>query len=243
MRTAGGYRALSPERRPPCPYALRTPRVFRGLIQPLCSRAPCQTSQARSISKSAAESGRRVRRQGSSGREPGVRRRWRGPAQETLGKPSSAAAGRGVGRGLAPWSQRRLRGPPGGGEYLAVGTAGERLRPLVERGAVISAIVTSSTGYVCHFGREAPTGVFGWAAATEHLKRSLADEYFKADRMDRRSRIPPTRPRPPVERRRSPARVVDPTEGRREHPRRLPLCPARATPPPACSPSLSKGTA
>ncbi|MEU9331616.1 GNAT family N-acetyltransferase [Streptomyces sp. NPDC048290] len=67
------------------------------------------------------------------------------------------------------------------GEHLAAGLATERLRPLIERGAVISAIVTSSTGYARRLGWEAPTGVFAWAVATDDLKHSFAGDDFAAE--------------------------------------------------------------
>ncbi|MET8406016.1 GNAT family N-acetyltransferase [Streptomyces sp900116325] len=64
------------------------------------------------------------------------------------------------------------------GNHLATDMATERLRPLIERGAVISAIVTSSTGYARRLGWEAPTSVFAWAVATDDLKRSFTGEDF-----------------------------------------------------------------
>ncbi|MFG2631316.1 enhanced intracellular survival protein Eis [Streptomyces sp. NPDC048473] len=67
------------------------------------------------------------------------------------------------------------------GEHLATDMATERLRPLIERGAVISAIVTSSTGYARRLGWEAPTGVLAWAVATDDLKRSFASEDFEVE--------------------------------------------------------------
>lgn len=56
------------------------------------------------------------------------------------------------------------------GEHLATTMVDERLRPLVERGAVISAITTSSTGYARRLGWEAPTNVLAWSVATDDLK-------------------------------------------------------------------------
>lgn len=67
------------------------------------------------------------------------------------------------------------------GEHLAADMATERLRPLIERGAVISAIVTSSTGYARRLGWEAPTGVFAWTVATDDLKRSFVKGDFEAE--------------------------------------------------------------
>ncbi|MEU7181888.1 MULTISPECIES: GNAT family N-acetyltransferase [Streptomyces] len=67
------------------------------------------------------------------------------------------------------------------GEHLATDMVTERLRPLIERGAVISALVTSSTGYARRLGWEAPTGVLAWAVATDALKRSFASEDFEAE--------------------------------------------------------------
>jgi predicted acetyltransferase len=62
------------------------------------------------------------------------------------------------------------------GEHLATRMAAERLRPLQEQGAVISAISTSSTGYARRLGWEAPVPVFAWAVATDDLKRSFTGE-------------------------------------------------------------------
>ncbi|MEV6057576.1 GNAT family N-acetyltransferase [Streptomyces sp. NPDC052107] len=67
------------------------------------------------------------------------------------------------------------------GDHLATDMATERLRPLIDRGAVVSAIVTSSTGYARHLGWEAPTDVFAWAVATDDLKHSFTSEDFQAE--------------------------------------------------------------
>ncbi|MGW5682306.1 GNAT family N-acetyltransferase [Nonomuraea sp. NPDC003754] len=62
------------------------------------------------------------------------------------------------------------------GDHLATRMAVERLRPLQEQGAVISAISTSSTGYARRLGWEAPVPVLAWAVAADDLKRSFACE-------------------------------------------------------------------
>ncbi|MEV6048692.1 GNAT family N-acetyltransferase [Streptomyces xanthochromogenes] len=67
------------------------------------------------------------------------------------------------------------------GDHLATDMAAERLRPLIERGAVISTIVTSSTGYARRLGWEAPAHVFAWTVATDDLKRSFTNEDFDID--------------------------------------------------------------
>ncbi|GAA2612596.1 GNAT family N-acetyltransferase [Streptomyces tubercidicus] len=67
------------------------------------------------------------------------------------------------------------------GDHLAADMAAERLRPLTERGAVISTITTSSTGYARRLGWEAPTGVLAWAVATDELKRSFTDTDFEVE--------------------------------------------------------------
>ncbi|RKN08920.1 enhanced intracellular survival protein Eis [Streptomyces radicis] len=67
------------------------------------------------------------------------------------------------------------------GNHLATDMTTERLRPLIERGAVISTISTSSTGYARRLGWEAPTGVLAWEVATDDLKRSFATEGFEAE--------------------------------------------------------------
>ncbi|WP_217199904.1 GNAT family N-acetyltransferase [Streptomyces buecherae] len=65
------------------------------------------------------------------------------------------------------------------GEHLATGMTAARLRPLIERGAAISTISTSSTGYARHLGWEAPTQVLAWNVATDDLKRSFSDTDFE----------------------------------------------------------------
>ncbi|MGS2591171.1 GNAT family N-acetyltransferase [Streptomyces hebeiensis] len=67
------------------------------------------------------------------------------------------------------------------GDHLATDMTAERLRPLIERGAVISTISTSSTGYAHRLGWEAPTDVLAWAVATDDLKNSFAGEDFEAE--------------------------------------------------------------
>ncbi len=67
------------------------------------------------------------------------------------------------------------------GDHLGAQMAAERLHPLIERGAVISTIVTSSTGYARRLGFEAPTGVFAWEVATDDLKRSFTGENFEVE--------------------------------------------------------------
>ncbi|MCT9093466.1 GNAT family N-acetyltransferase [Streptomyces sp. ASQP_92] len=67
------------------------------------------------------------------------------------------------------------------GDHLAAAMAAERLRPLVERGAVISAIVTSSTGYARRLGWEAPVDVLARTVATDDLKRSFTNEDFEVE--------------------------------------------------------------
>ncbi|MEU9062397.1 GNAT family N-acetyltransferase [Streptomyces sp. NPDC048430] len=67
------------------------------------------------------------------------------------------------------------------GGHLATDMAAARLRPLLERGAVISTIVTSSTGYARRLGWEAPVNVFAWTVATDDLKRSFTGEDFEIE--------------------------------------------------------------
>ncbi|MGP3950900.1 GNAT family N-acetyltransferase [Streptomyces sp. 7N604] len=67
------------------------------------------------------------------------------------------------------------------GEHLATRMAAERLQPLQERGAVISAISTSSTGYARQLGWEAPVPVFAWAVSTDDLKRSFTGDDFEIE--------------------------------------------------------------
>ncbi|MFI8943182.1 enhanced intracellular survival protein Eis [Streptomyces syringium] len=67
------------------------------------------------------------------------------------------------------------------GEHLATDMTAELLRPLTERGAVISTISTSSTGYARRLGWEAPTNVLAWAVATDDLKRSFTTDDFEVE--------------------------------------------------------------
>ncbi|MCP3817510.1 GNAT family N-acetyltransferase [Streptomyces sp. A3M-1-3] len=67
------------------------------------------------------------------------------------------------------------------GEHLATRMAAERLRPLREKGAVVSAISTSSNGYARRLGWEAPVPVFAWTVATDDLKRSFTGEDFEIE--------------------------------------------------------------
>ncbi|MER7056160.1 GNAT family N-acetyltransferase [Streptomyces sp. NPDC000351] len=67
------------------------------------------------------------------------------------------------------------------GDHLATDMTAERLRPLIERGAVISTISTSSTGYARRLGWEAPTNVLAWTVATDELKRSFTTEDFEVE--------------------------------------------------------------
>ncbi|QNE75501.1 GNAT family N-acetyltransferase [Streptomyces finlayi] len=67
------------------------------------------------------------------------------------------------------------------GDHLATGMTAARLHPLIERGAVISAVVTSSTGYARRLGWEAPADVLAWTVATDDLKRSFTSEDFEVE--------------------------------------------------------------
>lgn len=67
------------------------------------------------------------------------------------------------------------------GEHLATRMATERLRPLRERGAVISTISTSSNSYARRLGWEAPASVFAWSITTDDLKRSFTGEDFEIE--------------------------------------------------------------
>ncbi|MFC8391504.1 enhanced intracellular survival protein Eis [Streptomyces sp. NPDC057238] len=67
------------------------------------------------------------------------------------------------------------------GDHLATDMTAERLRPLIERGAVISTISTSSTGYARRLGWEAPADVLAWTVATDDLKRSFTTEDFEVE--------------------------------------------------------------
>ncbi|MFJ4428428.1 GNAT family N-acetyltransferase [Streptomyces bobili] len=64
------------------------------------------------------------------------------------------------------------------GQHLAARMTAERLRPLRERGAVISATSTSSNGYARRLGWEAPVQVFAWSVAADDLKRSFTGGNF-----------------------------------------------------------------
>lgn len=67
------------------------------------------------------------------------------------------------------------------GARLATRMTAERLRPLQENGAVISAISTSSNGYARRLGWEAPVHVFAWSITTDDLKRSFTAEDFEIE--------------------------------------------------------------
>ncbi|WP_046776366.1 enhanced intracellular survival protein Eis [Streptomyces yangpuensis] len=67
------------------------------------------------------------------------------------------------------------------GDHLATAMTAERLRPLIERGAVISAITTSSTGYARRLGWEAPVPVLAWAVATDDLRQSFTSDDFEVE--------------------------------------------------------------
>ncbi|MER5728932.1 GNAT family N-acetyltransferase [Streptomyces sp. NPDC002138] len=67
------------------------------------------------------------------------------------------------------------------GDHLATDMTAARLRLLTERGAVISTIVTSSTGYARRLGWEAPVDVLSRAVATDDLKRSFSSEDFQIE--------------------------------------------------------------
>ncbi|WP_225828515.1 GNAT family N-acetyltransferase [Streptomyces naphthomycinicus] len=67
------------------------------------------------------------------------------------------------------------------GEHLATDMVAQRLQPLIERGAVISTIVTSSTGYARRLGWEAPVDVLAQAVATDELKRSFTGGDFEIE--------------------------------------------------------------
>jgi predicted acetyltransferase len=67
------------------------------------------------------------------------------------------------------------------GDHLATRMVEQRLGPLRERGAVISAISTSSNGYARRLGWQAPAPVFGWAVATDDLKQSFTDDGVQID--------------------------------------------------------------
>ncbi|WP_338676006.1 GNAT family N-acetyltransferase [Streptomyces sp. SCSIO 30461] len=67
------------------------------------------------------------------------------------------------------------------GDHLAADMTANRLRPLIDRGAVISTIVTSSTGYARRLGWEAPVDVLAWATSTDDLRRSFISEDFEVE--------------------------------------------------------------
>ncbi|MGW0315455.1 GNAT family N-acetyltransferase [Streptomyces flavidovirens] len=67
------------------------------------------------------------------------------------------------------------------GQQLGARMTAERLRPLREQGAVISANSTSSNGYARRLGWEAPVPVFAWTVATDDLKRSFTGEDFEIE--------------------------------------------------------------
>lgn len=67
------------------------------------------------------------------------------------------------------------------GDHLATDMTAARLRPLIERGAALSTVTTSSTGYARRLGYEAPTSVLAWTVATDDLKQSFADEDFEVE--------------------------------------------------------------
>ncbi|KOU37637.1 GNAT family N-acetyltransferase [Streptomyces sp. WM6378] len=67
------------------------------------------------------------------------------------------------------------------GQQLGARMTAERLRPLRERGAVISVHSTSSNGYARRLGWEAPVQVFAWTVATDELKRSYTGEDFEIE--------------------------------------------------------------
>jgi len=67
------------------------------------------------------------------------------------------------------------------GEHLATRMVAERLRPLQEKGAVISAISTSSNGYAHRLGWEAPVHVFAWSITTDDLKKSFPAGDFEIE--------------------------------------------------------------
>ncbi|MCK7624432.1 GNAT family N-acetyltransferase [Streptomyces sp. RS10V-4] len=67
------------------------------------------------------------------------------------------------------------------GDHLATRMTTERLRPLIDQGAAISTISTSSTGYARRLGWEAPVDVLAWAVATDDLKKSFTGEDFEVE--------------------------------------------------------------
>ncbi|MFI6055947.1 enhanced intracellular survival protein Eis [Streptomyces violascens] len=67
------------------------------------------------------------------------------------------------------------------GQHLAARMTAERLRPLIDRGAVISTHSTSSNGYARRLGWEAPVQVFAWTVSTDDLARSYTGEDFEIE--------------------------------------------------------------
>ncbi|MBD0693925.1 enhanced intracellular survival protein Eis [Streptomyces sp. CBMA123] len=67
------------------------------------------------------------------------------------------------------------------GNHLAARMVHERLRPLRERGAVISSISTLSNGYARHLGWQAPVAVYAHAVHTDDLKRSFDAGDFRIE--------------------------------------------------------------
>ncbi|MFB6617696.1 enhanced intracellular survival protein Eis [Streptomyces sp. NPDC056367] len=67
------------------------------------------------------------------------------------------------------------------GDHLATRMTEQRLRPLIERGAVISAISTSSTGYARRLGWEAPVPVLAWEVPIDDLKQSFTMADFEVE--------------------------------------------------------------
>ncbi|MEU0845712.1 GNAT family N-acetyltransferase [Streptomyces sp. NPDC005962] len=59
------------------------------------------------------------------------------------------------------------------GGHLASSLLTERLRPLRERGAVISTVWSTSNGHLRRLGWQAPVPVYAWSIAAEDLKRAF----------------------------------------------------------------------
>ncbi|MEU0770652.1 GNAT family N-acetyltransferase [Streptomyces albogriseolus] len=59
------------------------------------------------------------------------------------------------------------------GARLSVDMVAERLRHLREQGAVLSAVWTTSSGYIRRLGWEAAAPVFAWSVAAEDLRRAF----------------------------------------------------------------------
>ncbi|MFF2073154.1 enhanced intracellular survival protein Eis [Kitasatospora sp. NPDC058162] len=70
------------------------------------------------------------------------------------------------------------------GDRLAARMVHERLRPLRERGAVISTISTLSNGYARHLGWQAPAPVHAHAVRADDLKRSFTAGDFHIEHGD-----------------------------------------------------------